>query len=56
MTVTDPGPTPSELDQAVIDAMRALAVARRSDPQDPEAVEVARLQLLSAREARGYEQ
>lgn len=48
-------PTPAQLDQAVIDAMRALAVARQADPQDPAAVEQARQNLLSARAARGYE-
>ena len=48
-------PTPAELDQAVIDAMRALAVARQADPQDPAAVEAARQALLDARIARGYE-
>lgn len=52
--MTDPTPPPAELDQAVIDAMRALAVARQADPQDPAAVEQARADLLAAREARGY--
>jgi len=47
-------PTPAELDQAVIDAMRALAVARQADPQDPAAVESARQALIAARTARGY--
>lgn len=47
-------PTPAELDQAVIDAMRALAVARQSNPQDPAAVERARQELIDARTARGY--
>ena len=47
-------PTPAELDQAVIDAMRALAVARQADPQDPAAVEQARQDLIAARTARGY--
>ena len=48
-------PTPADLDQAVIDAMRALAVARQADPQDPAVVEQARQALIAAREARGYE-
>lgn len=48
-------PTPAELDQAVIDAMRALAIARQADPQDPAAVEQARQTLVAARAARGYE-
>jgi hypothetical protein len=47
-------PTPAELDQAVIDAMRALAVARQADPQDPATVEQARQDLIAARAARGY--
>lgn len=47
-------PTPAELDQAVIDAMRALAVARQADPPDPAATETARQQLIAARTARGY--
>ncbi|MGZ4621447.1 MAG: hypothetical protein ACXVGF_04840 [Blastococcus sp.] len=47
-------PTPAQLDQAVIDAMRALAVSRQSDPADPAAVEQARQDLIAAREARGY--
>lgn len=47
-------PTPAELDQAVIDAMRALAVVRQADPQDPAAVEQARQNLITARDARGY--
>lgn len=47
-------PTPVDLDQAVIDAMRALAVARQADPPDPVGVDAARLALLTAREARGY--
>jgi hypothetical protein len=42
------------LDQVVLDAMVALAVARRADPQDPAAVEAARQRLISARIARGY--
>lgn len=44
-------PTPADLDAAVLDAMRALAVARQSDPQ---AVEECRQALLDARAARGY--
>lgn len=47
-------PTPAQLDQAVIDAMRALAVARQADPQDPAVVEQARQDLIAARVARGY--
>lgn len=47
-------PTPAQLDQAVIDGMRALAAARRADPQDPAAVEQARADLVAARQARGY--
>lgn len=47
-------PTPAELDQAVADAMRALAVARQADPPDAAAVEQARSDLLAARAARGY--
>lgn len=47
-------PTPAQLDQAVIDAMRALAIARQADPQDPAAVEQARQDLIAARTARGY--
>jgi len=50
-----PAPTPAELDQAVLDAMRALAVARQADPQDPAAVTQARADLIAARQARGYE-
>jgi hypothetical protein len=42
------------LDQAVLDAMRALAVARQADPQDPAVVEQARQDLLTSRAARGY--
>lgn len=44
----------AKLDQAVIDAMRALAITRQSDPQDPAAVDQARQDLLAARTARGY--
>jgi hypothetical protein len=47
-------PTPAQLDQAVLDAMAALAVARMADPQDPATVEAARQQLIAARVARGY--
>lgn len=47
-------PTPAQLDQAVIDAMRALAELRRADPQDPVAIEQGRQNLLAARAARGY--
>lgn len=47
-------PTPADLDLAVLDAMRALAVARQSDPQDPAVVAEARQALLTARQARGY--
>ena len=49
-----PTPTPAELDQAVLDAMRALALARQADPQDPAIVQQARYDLIAAREARGY--
>lgn len=52
--MTSPTPTPAQLDQAVLDAMRALAVARQADPPDPAAVETARQQLVTARTARGY--
>ena len=48
-------PTPAELDQAVIDAGKALAVARRADPPDPAVIEAARQSLIDARAARGYE-
>lgn len=54
MTDPTPAPTPAELDQAVLAAFIALAVARQADPQDPEAVEQARQDLLAARAARGY--
>lgn len=48
-------PTPANLDQAVIDAMRALAVARQADPQDPALIDQCRQTLIDARAARGYE-
>jgi hypothetical protein len=48
-------PTPTELDQAVIDAWKALAVAHRTAPPDPAAIETARQNLLAARAARGYQ-
>lgn len=48
-------PTPAELDQAVLDAMRALAMARQADPQDPATVAQVRQDLIAARQARGYE-
>lgn len=47
-------PTPADLDKAVLDTMRALAVARQTSPQDPQAVEQCRQALLDARKARGY--
>lgn len=47
-------PTPVELDQAVLAAMRALALARQVDPPDPAAVETARANLITARAARGF--
>ena len=53
-TPVDPTPTPADLDQAGLDAMRALALARQADPQDPAIVQQARVNLLAAREARGY--
>jgi hypothetical protein len=52
--MTDPTPAPStqELDQAVIDAGRALAEAQRATPRDPDAIDAARSALLEARAAR----
>lgn len=47
-------PTPAELDQAVLDAMRALTVARQASPPNPDAITQARDVLLAARAARGY--
>jgi len=47
-------PDPAALDQAVIDAMRALAVLLQADPVDQDAVAQARADLVAARAARGY--
>lgn len=47
-------PTPAELDQAVIDCGRALALALAADPLDPQTVTDATAALEAAREARGY--
>jgi hypothetical protein len=54
VTTPTPAPTLPELDKAVLDAMRALAVARQANPCDPAAVTAARTQLVNARAARGY--
>lgn len=47
-------PTPAELDQAVIDAGRALLTALTADPLDQQAVDDATTALEAARDARGY--
>lgn len=47
-------PTLIQLDQAVIDCMKALAVARQTTPPDSEAIVAAREALVAARAARGY--
>jgi hypothetical protein len=47
-------PTPAQLDAAVLDAMRALAVARQAEPHDEAAITAARESLVAARAARGY--
>lgn len=52
--MTDPTPTDAELDQAVIDAGRALVDALAADPLDPQAVAAATQALHDARAARGY--
>lgn len=52
-TPTDPAQA-AALDQAVIDAMRQLALAWQADPPDSTGIKVARLALEVAREARGY--
>jgi hypothetical protein len=41
-------------DKAIFEAMRALAAARMTVPQDPAAVEKAREDLRATRKARGY--
>lgn len=52
MTAPDSVPDVFDLDQAVIDAGRALLAALAADPPDPEAVEAARAGLHQARAAR----
>lgn len=47
-------PTPAQLDQAVINAMRQLAVDLQANPVDPAIVDADRQTLLDARNARGY--
>lgn len=45
-------PTPQNLDQAIIDAGRALASAQRAVPRDEAVVDTARTQLLELRALR----
>lgn len=52
--MTTPTPTEAELDQAVIDAAKALVDALAADPLDPAAVATATQALHDARAARGY--
>lgn len=45
-------PTPTDLDQQIIDAGRALASAQRATPRDEAAVDAARANLLELRALR----
>lgn len=52
--MTAPAPDPATLDQAVINAMRQLALDLQADPVDQAAVTADRQALIDARTARGY--